>query len=656
MTKKFFFFLIIAVFISGVAVLAAQALAQGTNTAANIQYPVKDLGNCQDKAACKTFCDKPENLEACISFAEKNNLMSQEEVATAKKFTTTKAKKPGNCTTKDSCETYCNEISHIDECVAFAEESGLAHKEDLAQAKQVQAAIKKGIKPPACGNKKACDTYCESPEHMEECITFGEAAGFIQGKDLEDAQKMLAALKRGVKPPPCKGKDACDAYCSDPNNMEVCMTFAMEAGFMNEQEKADAQKTLVAIKKGAKPPNCKGKDACDEYCQQDEHFEECLNFAEAAGFMSPEDAAISRKTGGKGPGGCKGKEECDAFCNNPDNQETCFNFGKENGLIPQEDLQRMEEGKQQMKQGLEQAPQEVLDCLNSQIGSDMVEKIKSGDFMPSQKVGDAMRECFEKMGRPPSMQGGPGGGEGMMGPGQTGPGGCTTPEECKSYCETHLEECTNFQPMMPQGTQGPQMQQGAPMPGQMPVGPGGCKTPEECQSYCTLNPQECQNFQTAPPTPGSTSGGGGMGMPNEQPGDFIQVQPVCQSAEECQQMQQQIQQQVQQQIQNQMAPQPCQGENCNYGPPPTGQSAGQQQPYPPQQPPTGQNLAPTQPMPQAPIEGQQPQQPMSQPPVMQQPPSGNPPAPAPSPSGLLAPETFAGSIITIFNQMLRPGK
>jgi hypothetical protein len=344
---------------------------------------------------------------------------------------------------------------------------------------------------------------------MEECITFGEAAGFIQGKELEDAKKMLAAIKRGATPPPCKGKEACDEYCSKPENMELCMNFAMEAGFMSEQEKADAKKMLAAIKKGAKPPNCQGKEECDIYCAQEEHFEECITFAEAAGFMTAEDAAMARKTGGKGPGDCKGKEECEAFCNNPDNQETCFNFAKENGLISEEDLKMMEEGKQELQQALSQAPQEVIDCLKSLLGEELVEKMKAGTAMPSREIGDQMGHCFGQMG-PPQGEGGPGEG-GMIPPaGQTGPGGCQTQEECQSYCENNPTECQNSQ----------QPNEGS-MPNQpgMPTGPGGCTNAEECQAYCQSNPEACQNFG---PQPGEPMMPGGQTEPGTEmpPGDF----------------------------------------------------------------------------------------------------------------------------------------
>ena len=658
-TKKLFTFTAISFLIIVSAVLVAKAVAQETTNAASIQYPVTELGNCPDKAACKLYCDSPENIEACLSFAEKKNLMTKGEIATAKKFTAANVKKPGNCASKNSCEEYCNDINRIDECVAFAQENNLLPPEKLAEAKKVQTAIAQGIKPPACGNKKDCDTYCDSPEHMEECMLFAMEAGIMSEQEKTDSQKMLAAVKRGIKPPPCHGQAECDEYCGQPNNMETCMSFAMEAGLMSEQEKASSQKIIAAVKKGAIPPKCKGKE-CDVYCGQEEHFEECLSFSEAAGLMNPEEAAMARKTGGKGPGGCKGKDECDAFCNNPDNQETCFNFAKDNGMIPEQDLKRMEQGKQQFKQSLNQAPQAVLDCLNSQMGSEMLEKLKSGQFMPPKDIGDKMQICFEQ-GKGEAQPGGPG--EGGIRPpaGQTGPGGCKTLEECSSYCESNQQECQNFQkPNGPQDQNGqpgqniPQGPNGAPgSNGQsIQAGPGGCKGPEECKNYCESNPEECKNFQGQ------------------------QIQP-------------QIEKQIQQQIQNQMAPsQPCQGEGCNYGPPPAGQATDQQpqqqqyQQYPPtgttpypgptpqptpysggQSPTTQQAPSLNQPQPQQYPQYQQPQQyqqtpqtqqypqpqPYQQPPQQLQQPTPDSIPNAPPPSSFLSPETFLGSILTIFN-------
>ena len=67
----------------------------------------------------------------------------------------------------------------------------------------------------------------------------------------------------------------------------------------------DALKMLTAIKKGVNPPPCHSEEECDIYCSQEENIDECTRFAEAAGFMTKEEAEMTRKTRGEGPGGCK---------------------------------------------------------------------------------------------------------------------------------------------------------------------------------------------------------------------------------------------------------------------------------------------------------------------------------------------------------------
>lgn len=405
-----------AIIVAGMIVTFSPAFAQTSAAQGQgIVFPIAELGNCTDKDSCKKYCDQPANSDACFAFAQKNNLMSQGEIDTAKKFAGGEIKGPGGCTTKDSCENYCNDISHIDECVAFAKKSGIMSPDELAEAEKVQSAIARGVQPPSCKNKKECDVYCEAPANMEKCVAFGEAAGFLSGKELEDAKKMVTAIKSGVTPLPCKGKESCNAYCQSPQNMEACITFASAAGFMSPQEQQDSQKMLSAIRKGVKPPNCNGKEACDAYCVQPEHVDECTNFAVAAGFMSEKDAEMSKKTGGKGPGGCVGKDQCESFCKNPDNQQTCFNFAKDNGLISPDDLKKMDEGKQQMQQSFQNMPEEVANCLKDAVGSDAFEKMKTGQFMPSQDIGDKMGQCFSKMGPPQGQQGPQGQGNGPMG-------------------------------------------------------------------------------------------------------------------------------------------------------------------------------------------------------------------------------------------------
>jgi len=188
MNNKIFYvsILVTGVMFVGVAV-SSMAVETEIKNISTVSYPVAELGNCADKAACKIYCDKSEKIEACLSFAQKNNLMSSEEINTAKNFKKTGMIGPGGCKGKDECKTYCNGPDHMDECISFAEKNGLMSGKKLEGAKKVKGAISKGIKPPACGDKEACDVYCSSSEHVEECVKFGEAAGTI---NKDDAKKI----------------------------------------------------------------------------------------------------------------------------------------------------------------------------------------------------------------------------------------------------------------------------------------------------------------------------------------------------------------------------------------------------------------------------------------------------------------------------------
>lgn len=508
------------VLISGILIfggIIGSANAQtDSQTVPEISYPVVELNNCTDKASCKAYCDKTDNIDACLSFAEKNNLMSSEELASAKKFQDTGMVGPGGCKGKDKCDTYCSDPVHIDECITFAEKNGLMSGSELNEAKKVQAAIAKGIKPPACGGKKACEVYCSSSEHMEECINFSIEAGIMDKGKQEEAQKVLAAIKRGIKPPACNGREECDAYCGAPENIEECINFSIETGMMPKQEQEQAQKILSALKQGIKPPACQpnppeqsgqsdqtqsaqpgqpnqptsqpkqpsqfgqGLQTCDQYCADPNHVEECVKFSVAIGNMTEEQGQNSIKNGNKGPGGCVGKDACNTFCNNPDNQEACFNFAKDNGMISPEDFQRMQDGGQpgqggSMKPGQNQNNQGQINeqiqpwkdmCSNN---TELACADDAGGFVTDAKIGaDKQPIC---------------------------PTGSTA--KCGNYPQIHQQgqnqqnqnqPGNQFQPRP--GTINPDGQQ---MPQQ--AGPGGCKGPEECQKYCASNPEVCKNFQ-----------------------------------------------------------------------------------------------------------------------------------------------------------------
>jgi len=344
--------------------------------ASGLQFPIAELGNCGSQNECKPYCDNPDHISACSSFAESSGLSTKTQTAFTQKFVAAIKSQtgPGGCSSPDSCKTYCDNISHIDECVSFAEKNGLKTSDQLSEAKKIQQAIKSGATPPgACKNKDECETYCSNSDHLEECLAFSEKAGLMNQDELAQAKKVLPLMKSGQTPGQCKTKNECDTYCQNESNASECADFAVKAGFMNQQE-----------------------------------------------------AEIVKKTGGRGPGGCRG-EECKTFCDNPENSQTCFEFGKENGLISEDNLRKMEEGQARFKEGLDKAPPAVVECLKSTVGENVLDKIKTGGFLPPRELGDRMKTCFEQNI-------------------QKGPGGCDSKESCDAFCSNpdNQETCFGF--------------------------------------------------------------------------------------------------------------------------------------------------------------------------------------------------------------------
>ena len=318
----------------------------------SLVYPIAELGGCQDRGKCEVFCEDMANANACLDFAKAHQLLPEKDIEMGKKMLAKgEMGGPGGCKGVNACKAYCDDIANIKECIIFAEENDLIPPEELEEAKKVIQAIDKGFTPPPCRGKKECDTYCSDAVNMERCISFGEAAGLIPPEEIEGAKKMIQAIKKGATPPPCKGKDACDVYCNEGDHMAQCMEFAIAAGFMEGEEAKEAEKMLGLLKQGIKMPNCKGKEECEAYCQEEAHIEECLTFSVAAGYMKPEDAERARKTGGRGPGGCKSEAECKAFCDNPDNGQVCLEFATQMGQISPDEAQKMMEGGRRMQQG-----------------------------------------------------------------------------------------------------------------------------------------------------------------------------------------------------------------------------------------------------------------------------------------------------------------
>lgn len=148
-------------------------------------------GGCRGEA-CRTYCDDPAHQEECIDFAVKEGMMPKEEAERAKKFAqATKEAGPGGCKGQQECGRYCGDPAHGEECFAFAKTNGLVRPEEERrheQSRGLNQKVQESGGPGGCKDEGECMQYCGDPSHVNECIDFAEKSGMMSR---EDAQKGL---------------------------------------------------------------------------------------------------------------------------------------------------------------------------------------------------------------------------------------------------------------------------------------------------------------------------------------------------------------------------------------------------------------------------------------------------------------------------------
>ena len=307
----------------------------------------------------------------------------------------------GNCTDKSACKAYCDDAAHIDACASFAQVHGLMNKSEVDRAQKFKKDLQANGGPGGCKSPAECRAFCDILVNIDVCVKFAEAHG-ATGRDVAIGKSVSAFIKSGgTMPGGCTTKDACREYCSDFGHAEECAAFARKAGIAQQGGDANGapQKFLDAVKNGQTPGGCTSKDACELYCKGDAHRDECVVFAEKAGFIKPGEGERLRQGGFAGPGGCTSQEACSAYCNDQAHHDECYAFAEAHGFIKKDDIQRAKEGVVSLKVGIEHASPEVASCIRSMMGESVIEDIQSGKLTPGPDIGERVRGCFEKFGK-----------------------------------------------------------------------------------------------------------------------------------------------------------------------------------------------------------------------------------------------------------------
>jgi hypothetical protein len=212
----------------------------------------------------------------------------------------------------------------------------------------------------------------------------------------------------------CADRIACKAYCSDSANQVVCKAFADEHALVVQIQthtagtaQQEQSGKLKAIQKDGGPGACAtgASDplkACQAYCSDTAHIQECVAYGNTHKLLTGDQlkqaqkVAAALKRGAQLPQGCTDTASCTLSCLHPsslDQAKSCYDFAKSAGLLPK---------------GFDDS---------------IAKKIFSSN-MPT------MHGTSTSMGTSTTLM--------------NGPGGCTSKDECQTYCVDHQDECIKF--------------------------------------------------------------------------------------------------------------------------------------------------------------------------------------------------------------------
>jgi len=181
---------------------------------------------------------------------------------------------------------------------------------------------------------------------IEEVSVYSRALDPSEIKSAYKEMRQIIAAKDGGVPFPgnCNTRQKCLQYCEAPENAIECVNFAEAAGFISKNEAAQARKYIPLILQGVTPGKCDTKERCEAYCQDTVHALECMEFAVKYEVLPPDELAVLKKIlpfmrAGKMPDGCKSKAECETYCSDAAHFEECLDLGLALGVIKSEEAE-----------------------------------------------------------------------------------------------------------------------------------------------------------------------------------------------------------------------------------------------------------------------------------------------------------------------------
>ncbi len=181
------------------------------------QYPISELGNCQNQKECHHYCEVPENQPACWSYRVYKTAVLGEtttnEVLTQLGFTFPIAEL-GNCANWKECKNFCQNPANLSTCQTYSQNIRTIVNQNLLTKAQAEL---------GCTTVEQCQAFCSQEQNKSLCESFRK-------KWKIKTQARQTILNQAQNTLGCQTLTECKTFCQQEENKTTCRNFAQKLG------------------------------------------------------------------------------------------------------------------------------------------------------------------------------------------------------------------------------------------------------------------------------------------------------------------------------------------------------------------------------------------------------------------------------------------
>lgn len=262
----------------------------------------------------------------------------------------------------------------------------------------------------------------------------------------------------------CGSKEECRMYCDNAEHADACLAWAQTKGIEINYEKP------IGVAPEGGPGGCRGEQECRAFCDDPMHFGECIAYAEEHGRMTAEEAkklreklAQGKEDHAAGPGSCDSNEACTAYCSDRSHMEECIQFAIAEGRMSEEQANQILRALRG-EEAISRIPKPQITVPHTRI------EVEVEHTIDIEKVKKLLEE-------------------------ETGPGGCGTLDACETYCSNPANEEACFAYAVEHDLMLAEEVERIEKIRSI-EGPGGCRG-RACEAYCEISGHESECLEFA---------------------------------------------------------------------------------------------------------------------------------------------------------------